>query len=141
MASFSKKYATLAPTVRTLASGTPSAPSVNLAARAVASGHGHGHGPGPRSDAPSKWAGGYRSTSSGVFNKSYITGTHGATPSEMYYTADRVVFNVRIQHLPLASSNLVYSTLLPSAEMRTKFPTSRSTLPPPNPITVPSHTS
>ncbi|TFY77356.1 hypothetical protein EWM64_g6651 [Hericium alpestre] len=33
-----KKYATLSPTVRTLASGVPSAPSVNLAARAVASG-------------------------------------------------------------------------------------------------------
>ncbi|THH17401.1 hypothetical protein EW146_g3390, partial [Bondarzewia mesenterica] len=62
------------PTVRTLASGTPSAPSVNLAARAVASGHDHAHGAvGPRSDLPSKWAGGYKVSAGGLVNKSYIT--------------------------------------------------------------------
>lgn len=75
MASVAKKYATVLPTVRTLANGTPFAPSVNLAAVAVGGGHGHGHhGAGPRSDVPSKWAGGYRSTGMGAFNKSYLTG-------------------------------------------------------------------
>ncbi|KAH9982693.1 ubiquinol-cytochrome c reductase iron-sulfur subunit [Lactifluus volemus] len=48
-----KKYATLPPTVRTLASG-------------------HGHHP-VRSDAPPKWAGGYRHSSSGLINKSFAT--------------------------------------------------------------------
>ncbi|KAI0044384.1 ubiquinol-cytochrome c reductase iron-sulfur subunit [Auriscalpium vulgare] len=69
-----KKYATLPPTVRTLASGVPSAPTVNLAARAVAGhGHGHGHGASARSDAPARFAGGVKLTSAGLVSKSYLT--------------------------------------------------------------------
>ncbi|KAI0274863.1 ubiquinol-cytochrome c reductase iron-sulfur subunit [Gloeopeniophorella convolvens] len=67
-----KKYATLPPTVRTLATGVPSAPSVNLAARALDAGHGH-HAPAGRSDAPAKWAGGFQLSSSGLVNKSFST--------------------------------------------------------------------
>ena len=72
-----KKYATLAPTVRSLASGVPAAPSVNLAARAGSAGHGHDHAHGavgPRSDLPSRWAGGLKLASSGLVNQSYTTG-------------------------------------------------------------------
>ncbi|TFY69029.1 hypothetical protein EVG20_g3322 [Dentipellis fragilis] len=67
-----KKYATLPPTVRARASGVPSAPSLNLAARALSSGHGHGEA-GSRSDRPAKFAGGVKLTSSGLLNKSYAT--------------------------------------------------------------------
>lgn len=67
-----KKVVTLAPTVRTLATGVPNAPLVNLAARAPAS-HGHGHGAaGPRSDVPPKWVGGVSMTSSGLVSKTYL---------------------------------------------------------------------
>jgi len=68
-----KKYATLPPTVRTLASGVPTAPSLNLHARNPDAHH-HGHA-GGRSDLPSKWAGGYQLSSSGLINKSFTTGT------------------------------------------------------------------
>ncbi|KAF8272935.1 ubiquinol-cytochrome c reductase iron-sulfur subunit [Lactarius quietus] len=63
-----KKYATLPPTVRTLASGVPNAPSLNLDARAHDA---HHHG--GRSDMPSKWAGGYKLSSSSLVNKSFAT--------------------------------------------------------------------
>jgi hypothetical protein len=66
-----KKYATLPPTVRTLASGVPNAPSLNLSAR-TSDAHGHGHA--DRSDSPSKWTGGYQLSSSGLINKSFATG-------------------------------------------------------------------
>ncbi|KAI0001810.1 ubiquinol-cytochrome c reductase iron-sulfur subunit [Russula vinacea] len=65
-----KKYATLPPTVRTLASGVPNAPSLNLAAR-TPDAHHHGHA--GRTDVPSKWAGGYQLSSSGLINKSFTT--------------------------------------------------------------------
>lgn len=77
MATFqaTKKVVTLAPTVRSLASGVPNAPLVNLAARAPA-GHGHGHGAaGPRSDVPPKWTGGVSMTSGGLVSKTYMNGT------------------------------------------------------------------
>ena len=64
-----KKYATLPPTVRTLASGVPTAPSLNLSARAHDGAHHAG-----RSDVPSKWAGGYQLSSSSLVNKSFATG-------------------------------------------------------------------
>ena len=71
----SKTAFTLPPTVRTLASGVPSASLLNLAARAPA-GHGHGHGAvGPRSDVPAKWAGGVSATSSGLVSKTFASGT------------------------------------------------------------------
>ena len=68
-----KKYATLPPTVRTLASGVPSAPSLNLSAR-TSDAHHHGHHEGGRSDTPSKWTGGYQLSSNGLVNKSFATG-------------------------------------------------------------------
>ncbi|KAI0823114.1 ubiquinol-cytochrome c reductase iron-sulfur subunit [Trametes gibbosa] len=79
----SKKAVTVAPTVRTLASGVPFAPHISLAVRAPAGhGHDHGHGAaGPRSDVPAKWAGSVSRTSTlGLVNKSYasapVTGVH-----------------------------------------------------------------
>ncbi|KAI0768634.1 ubiquinol-cytochrome c reductase iron-sulfur subunit [Trametes elegans] len=69
----SKKAVTVAPTVRTLASGVPIAPHINLAARAPA-GHDHGHGAaGPRSDIPPRWAANVSRSSSGLVSKSYIS--------------------------------------------------------------------
>ncbi|KAN0134927.1 ubiquinol-cytochrome c reductase iron-sulfur subunit [Lactarius tabidus] len=62
-----KKYATLPPTVRTLASGVPNAPSLNLSARAHDAHHT------ARSDVPPKWAGGYQLSSSSLVNKSFAT--------------------------------------------------------------------
>jgi len=66
-----KKYATLPPTVRTLASGVPTAPSLNLSPRTPDTHH-HGHAA-SRSDLPPKWAGGYQLSSSGLINKSFTT--------------------------------------------------------------------
>jgi hypothetical protein len=66
-----KKYATLPPTVRTLASGVPHAPSLNLSARTPDAHHGHAG----RTDVPPKWAGGYQLSSNGLINKSFTTGT------------------------------------------------------------------
>ncbi|KAF7975746.1 hypothetical protein HWV62_44433 [Athelia sp. TMB] len=60
MASFAavKKAVTLSPTVRTLPSGLPAAPLLNLAARSSSHGHDHSHGTGPRSDKPARFTGG-----------------------------------------------------------------------------------
>ncbi|KAF7310603.1 Cytochrome b-c1 complex subunit Rieske, mitochondrial [Mycena chlorophos] len=69
-----KAAVTLSPSVRTLPSGVPAAPLLNLAARAPADPHAHGHGaPGPRTDVPPRWVGGISQTSSGLASKSYIT--------------------------------------------------------------------
>lgn len=73
----SKKAFTAPPTVRTLASGVPSASLVNLAVRSPAGhGHEHGHGAvGPRSDAPSRWAGGLSSNNTtGLVSRTYSSG-------------------------------------------------------------------
>ena len=67
-----KKYATLPPTVRTLASGVPNSPSLNLSARTLDTHH-HGHA--GRSDVPPKWAGGYQLSPNGLINKSFTTST------------------------------------------------------------------
>ncbi len=81
-----KKALSAPPTVRTLASGIPSAPLVNLAARAPAHGHGHGHGAvGPRSDVPPKWAGGVTATSSGLVCKTFASGLFFYTFSHYCY--------------------------------------------------------
>ena len=70
-----KKAFTAPPTVRTLASGVPSAPLINLAARDPHAGHHHVHGAAePRSDAPAKFSGGLYSTSNGLVSKRYATG-------------------------------------------------------------------
>jgi len=69
-----KAALTIPPTVRTLPSGVPTAPLLNLAARAPASSHGHDHGhAGPRGDAPPRWAGGVSRTSSGLVSTTYLT--------------------------------------------------------------------
>ncbi|KAE9410687.1 ubiquinol-cytochrome c reductase iron-sulfur subunit [Gymnopus androsaceus JB14] len=75
MASFQavKKSLNLAPTVRTLPSGVPAAPLLNLAARAPADHHGHGHSSGPRVDAPPSWAGGVSKSHFGLFTKTFTT--------------------------------------------------------------------
>jgi len=65
---------TLTKHVRSLPSGVPSAPLLNLAARAPASSHDHAHGEvGPRSDSRPHWAGGVQSTSVGLVSKTYST--------------------------------------------------------------------
>ncbi|OSD05854.1 ubiquinol-cytochrome c reductase iron-sulfur subunit [Trametes coccinea BRFM310] len=68
-----KKAVTVPPTVRTLASGVPVAPLIDLKVRAPAGhGHEHGHGHAPRSDLPARWATKVsRSSSLGLYNKSY----------------------------------------------------------------------
>ncbi|KAI0762733.1 ubiquinol-cytochrome c reductase iron-sulfur subunit [Fomes fomentarius] len=80
--SFKKAATTIPTTVRTLSSGVPAAPLINLAARQPAGhGHDHGHGAvGPRSDAPASWAWGVSRTSAGLVSKSFtsapVTGIH-----------------------------------------------------------------
>ena len=77
MASFRavQKAVTLPPTVRTLASGVPSAPLVNFKTKAPHDhhAHAHGHGATPRSDVPPTWAGGVRTSAAGLVSKSYVT--------------------------------------------------------------------
>jgi len=74
MATFVKKAVTLSPTVRALPSGIPSAPLLNLAARAPSHGHDdHGHGSGPRSDKPARFVGGVsKCTSSSLVSKTFL---------------------------------------------------------------------
>ena len=75
MASFSavKKAVTLSPTVRTLPSGIPSAPLLNLAARTPSHGNGdYGHGSGPRLDKPARFVGGVKTSSSGLVTKTFF---------------------------------------------------------------------
>jgi len=73
-----KKAVTLAPTVRTLPSGIPVAPLLNLNARAPSSGHDHdSHHGGPRSDIAPRWAGGVsRDHPFGLISKSYTMGEY-----------------------------------------------------------------
>ncbi|KZT23768.1 ubiquinol-cytochrome c r [Neolentinus lepideus HHB14362 ss-1] len=82
-----KKAITLPCTVRPLSSGVPSAPFLNLAARAPA-GHDdhHGHSAhGPRADVPPKWIGGVQKSSSHLLSKTYIT------PSTIAYRGSRTI--------------------------------------------------
>ncbi|KAJ3777605.1 Rieske [2Fe-2S] iron-sulfur domain-containing protein [Lentinula raphanica] len=76
MASFQamKKSINLVPTVRTLPSGVPAAPLLNLKTRAPADHHGHGHGSsGPRSDVPPSWVGGVSKSHYSLSTKTYTT--------------------------------------------------------------------
>ncbi|KAF8807273.1 ubiquinol-cytochrome c r [Phlegmacium glaucopus] len=69
-----KKAVTLAPTVRTLPSGIPYAPLLNVAARAPHDPHSHGHSDtAVRSDSAPRWAGGISRTSSGLVSKTFTT--------------------------------------------------------------------
>ncbi|KAI0803031.1 Rieske [2Fe-2S] iron-sulfur domain-containing protein [Irpex lacteus] len=76
MAAFqlTKKALSLPPTVRTLASGVPSASLINLNARAPAHGDHHAHGEvGPRSDVPAAWASKLSTTPVGLVSKNYAS--------------------------------------------------------------------
>ncbi|TEB35102.1 ubiquinol-cytochrome c reductase iron-sulfur subunit [Coprinellus micaceus] len=75
MASFQvlKKAVSLAPTTRTLSSGVPYAPLLNLAVRAPHDAHGHGHGVEARSDVAPQWAGGPSKVGSSLVSKSFTT--------------------------------------------------------------------
>ncbi|KAF5312461.1 hypothetical protein D9619_003481 [Psilocybe cf. subviscida] len=65
-----KKAVSLPPTVRTLASGVPSTPLLNLSARAPHDPHSHAHGAhAPRSDVAPAWAGGASLSSSGFVSR------------------------------------------------------------------------
>lgn len=68
-----KKVVTLTPTVRTLPSGVPVAPLLNLAARDLSAGHDHHGAVGPRSDSQPRWAGGVSRTSAGLSSKTFTT--------------------------------------------------------------------
>ena len=71
-----KKAVTISPTVRTLSSGVPYAPLLNLAAKAPHDPHGHYHGQGaPRSDVAPRWAGGVSRTSSSLMSKTLTAGS------------------------------------------------------------------
>ena len=70
-----KKVFTLAPTVRTLPSGIPCAPLLNLSAKAPHDPHSHGHSDTTvRSDLAPRWAGGLLRNSSGLVSKTFTTG-------------------------------------------------------------------
>ncbi|KAJ7655195.1 Rieske [2Fe-2S] iron-sulfur domain-containing protein [Mycena polygramma] len=91
-----KKAVTLTPSVRTLPSGVPAAPLLNLAARAPADPHAHGHGAaGPRTDVAPRWAGGVSRSSSGLISKSYLT-----LPSTTPFTARFMHTSVAVKSAP-----------------------------------------
>ena len=70
-----KKAVTLTSTVRTLPSGIPYAPLLNLAAKAPHDPHSHGHLDATvRLDSAPQWAGGILRTSSSLLSKTFTTG-------------------------------------------------------------------
>jgi ubiquinol-cytochrome c reductase iron-sulfur subunit len=72
MASYAvRKSINLAPTVRALPNGIPSAPRLNLAARAPSDGHGHGAA-GPRADIPTRLTGAVTNPSVGLVSKTFV---------------------------------------------------------------------
>ncbi|KAF4572618.1 hypothetical protein EYR36_007126 [Pleurotus pulmonarius] len=75
-----KKAVTIAPTVRTLSSGVPAAPLLNLAARDLSAEHGHGSA--ARSDAPARFASGVsRNSPIGLVPKTFAN-----APTTTHYT-------------------------------------------------------
>ena len=70
-----KKAFTLPPTVRTLASGVPTASLLNIQARAHGEHHDHGHAAGPRSDAPSAFASSLKLSSQGLVQNTFASRT------------------------------------------------------------------
>ncbi|KAJ7785909.1 Rieske [2Fe-2S] iron-sulfur domain-containing protein [Mycena metata] len=91
-----KKAVTLTPSVRTMPSGVPAAPLLNLAARAPADPHAHGHGAsGPRSDVVPRWSGGISRSSSSLVSKSYTT-----LPSTTPFTARFMHTSVAVKGAP-----------------------------------------
>ncbi|KAG1885654.1 Rieske [2Fe-2S] iron-sulfur domain-containing protein [Suillus subluteus] len=72
MASYAvRKSINLAPTVRALPNGIPSAPRLNFAARAPSDDHGHG-ATGPRADVPTRLTGTVASPSFGLVSKTFV---------------------------------------------------------------------
>lgn len=71
-----KKATTLAPTLRALPSGIPSAPLLNIAAKAPHDPHAHGHGEhaSPRADVAPRWASGIYKTPLGLVSKTFTSG-------------------------------------------------------------------
>ena len=121
---------TALPTVRTLPSGVPIAPLLNLAARAPSSSHAHGHShghAGPRGDAPPRWAGGLSRTSAGLVSTTYLTcmscfcntGLHLTKTSQHPRTpaSSNVLFIPRLHGktllMCLISQNTAHPTLTP----------------------------
>lgn len=106
MASFQavKKVVSLGPTVRTLPSGVPLAPLLNLAARAPHDAHAHGHSAGAtRSDVAPKWAGGVSQTTSGTVSKTYVSGEYfrvlcGLSMNLLYVVGPTTTFRPRLLH-------------------------------------------
>lgn len=95
MASFQavKKAINLAPTVRTLPTGIPVAPPLNLAARVPSSAHNHTHGAsGPRADIQPRWAGGVLRTSYSIVSRTFSNGE--CRFSYQKYKMLRLIWNV-----------------------------------------------
>ncbi|CCM00345.1 uncharacterized protein FIBRA_02375 [Fibroporia radiculosa] len=95
-----KKAVTLPPTVRTLASGVPSASLINLSVREPAGhGHGHGHGVGPRSDVPPKWVGGVSANSSvGLVSRNVVNGMEAVLAAGISLPPSTGIFQKRLIH-------------------------------------------
>ncbi|KAI0344131.1 ubiquinol-cytochrome c r [Trametopsis cervina] len=91
MAAFqlTKKAFTLPPTVRTLASGVPSASLLNLQARSSGHGDHHAHGEaGPRSDVPPAWSTKISSTPSGLVSTNFASAkTTGVFQQRLMHTS------------------------------------------------------
>lgn len=116
-----KKAVTITPTVRTLSSGVPYAPLLNLAAKAPHDPHSHHHGQGgARSDVAPRWAGGVSRTSSSLISKTLTTGI------VFYYITSKPTptFDSSPQLFPLPTSNNGSSIVPLLAKTRLKYPTS-----------------
>ncbi|KAG1716332.1 hypothetical protein ID866_816 [Astraeus odoratus] len=86
-----RKAVTIAPSVRALPSGLPSAPRLNLAARAPSDGHDHSHGPALRSDAPSRFTGGLRTGNVGLHYQTVFTSPATTLYKQRYIHTSAVV--------------------------------------------------
>jgi len=78
-----KTAVTVSPTVRTLPSGIPFVPRLNLAARSPSLGHHAGHS--TRSDVPARWAGGVSTSPvSGLTSKTFLTASPTAIHTQRF---------------------------------------------------------
>ncbi|PFH46641.1 hypothetical protein AMATHDRAFT_69427 [Amanita thiersii Skay4041] len=83
-----KRAVSIPPTVRSLPSGVPTAPLLNLAVQAPASEHGHGHGQvASRSDAQPRWAGGISRGSSGIVSETYLNSPYTNHQQRLLHTS------------------------------------------------------
>lgn len=120
MATFqaSIRATTLAPTVRTLASGIPFASRLNLTVRAPASEHDHGHGgSAARSDTQPRWSGGIDfSPAAGLVSRT-VTTTYPSTLSQQRFIHTSIVR----QDAPEAPDYSKYRTDVDSNRTRSYF--------------------